>query len=75
MIQAPKVRLIHVFLAQFGPPMEVRGLGYCLIIFKPKFNRDWEKTLHTKGFNCIFDDLDGKPAVFVPLKSSLEINP
>ena len=72
MIQAPKMRLIHVFLTQFGPPVEVRGLGYCLIILKTKFNRDWEKTLHTQGFNCIFDDWDGCPAVFVPLEPRLE---
>ena len=72
MIQAPKVQFIHVFLDQFGPPVDVQGLGYCLIILKTKFNQDWEKTLHNQGFNCIFDDWDGYPAVFIPIKPRLE---
>ena len=68
MIRAPKVCLIHVFLSLFGPPVDTQGLGPCLIILEPEFNRVWEETFHNQGFNCIFDDLDGYPAVFVPLK-------
>jgi hypothetical protein len=73
MIQAPKVHLIHVFLALYGPPLDTQGLGKCLIILEPNFNRDWEKTLSSQGFSCHFDDLDGCPAVFVPLKHRLEV--
>jgi len=73
MIQAPKVNLIHVFLGMFGPPVETQGLGQCLIILAPNFNRDWEKTLSNQGFNCLFDDLDGYPAVFIPITPSLEV--
>jgi len=73
MIQAPKVNLIHVFLVMFGPPVETQGLGQCLIILAPNFNRDWEKTLSNQGFSCLFDDLDGYPSVFIPIKHSLEV--
>ena len=73
MIQAPKVHLIHVFLGMFGPPVETQGLGQCVIILEPGFNQDWKKTLYNQGYNCIFDDLDGYPAVFVLLNPRLEV--
>ena len=74
MLQNPKLGLIHVFLALYGPPVDTEGLGSCLIILEPQFNQDWEEMLHNLGFKCVFDDLDGYPAVFVPLKSCMEIN-
>ena len=74
MIQAPKVDLIHVFLGMFGPPAETQGLGQCLIILAPEFNREWERTLSNQGFSWLYDDLDGYPAVFIPLKPSLEVS-
>ena len=68
MIQAPKVCLIHVFLALYGLPVDTQGLGPCFIILEPQLIRVWEKMLSNQGFSCVFNDLDGCPAVFVPLK-------
>ena len=73
MIQAPKVHFIHVLLGLFGPSVDIPGLGQCIIIMETQFNRNWEKTLYNQGYSCHFENLDDYPAVFVPVKPSLEV--
>ena len=73
MTQAPKVHFIHVLLRLFGPPVDIQGLGQCVIIMEAQFSRDWEKTLFNQGYSCYFENLDDYPAVFVPVKPSFEV--
>ena len=54
--------------ARFGPTHDVAPWGECIIVQGTEFDSDWEVYLGDAGYCCHFDDLDGVPVVFVPLK-------
>jgi hypothetical protein len=66
-------RLFGALLMVFGPSHDVVGLGDCLIIQRSVFDATWTRRLEAEGYRVTFGTLDRRPAVFISLKNTLEV--
>jgi hypothetical protein len=62
---------VDVLLQRFGPALDVKPWGECIVVQGSEFDPDWEAELGDLGFRCHFGSLDGHAVTFVQLKKAV----